>query len=122
MTHNYPLDALLLPQLLAAAPRYLGLLGPRSRAERLFEEIGSALDTGFVHAPVGLAVGGEQPEAIALSIVAEIQCVLHAQSGLSLRRRKGAIHEPALETGVRREVPAVPPTEWIAPVCMTAYG
>jgi xanthine dehydrogenase accessory factor len=122
MTHNYPLDTMLLPQLLAARPRYLGLLGPRSRAERLFEEIGARLDTGFVHAPVGLDVGGEQPEAIALSIVAEIQCVLHAQSGLSLRRRKGAIHEPALETGVHRDVPAGRSPEWIAPVCMVAHG
>jgi xanthine dehydrogenase accessory factor len=122
MTHNYPLDALLLPQLLAAGPRYLGLLGPRSRAERLFEEIGGRLEVGFVHAPVGLDVGGEQPEAIALSIVAEIQCVLHAQSGQSLRRRKGAIHEPALETGAQRDVPASPSPEWIAPACMAAYG
>lgn len=122
MTHNYPQDALLLPQLLAAKPRYLGLLGPRARAERLFEELGVTSDAGFVHAPVGLALGGEQPEAIALSIVAEIQSVLHAQSGMQLRRRMGAIHEAALETGVAAQDSGRRQPETISPVCMVAYG
>ncbi len=122
MTHNYPQDALLLPQLLAARPKYLGLLGPRTRAERLLAEIGASPDADFVHAPVGLDVGGEQPEAIALSIVAEIQCVLHAQSGAQLRNRKGAIHEPALETSAENAAPPQVRPETVPVVCSVAYG
>jgi xanthine/CO dehydrogenase XdhC/CoxF family maturation factor len=40
MTHNYPLDLKLLPPILEAAPRYIGLLGPNKRTDRLFAELG----------------------------------------------------------------------------------
>lgn len=102
MTHSYPLDLALLPDLVAAGPRYLGLLGPRDRSERLFADAGTDPNASNVHAPIGLDIGGDQPEAIALSIVAEIQATLQGRSAASLRGRAGAIHEPALERGARR--------------------
>ncbi len=108
MTHAYALDLALLPGLLGARPRYLGLLGPRDRTERLFAEIGADPSAPNVHAPIGLDIGGEQPAAIALSIVAEIQAVLADRPGTSLRDRAGAIHEPALECGERRDTVAAP--------------
>lgn len=112
MTHNYAQDRLLLPQVLARRPRYLGMLGPRSRAERLFEELGIAIEDHDVHAPVGLDLGAETPEAIALSVLAEVQAVLAGRGAGFLRDRPGPIHNAPRESGppspdwARRRVPA----------------
>ena len=106
MTHNFPLDLHLVPQILALRPRYVGLLGPRSRAEKLFQQIGQRIPAD-VHAPVGLDIGGDAPAAIALSIAADIQAALSGRCGGSLMRRHGPIHLPAAETGV--SVNAAPP-------------
>jgi xanthine/CO dehydrogenase XdhC/CoxF family maturation factor len=103
MSHNYPQDLAVLPQILAASPKYVGLLGPRSRAGKLFAAIGADVGAANVHAPVGLAIGGDQPESIALAIAAEIECVLHGQPGGHLRRTTGSIHAPAVEAGASRE-------------------
>ncbi len=97
MTHNYENDRDLLRRLLPAGPRYLGILGPRHRTEHLFADLGISSDWESVHAPVGLDIGGDSPEAIALSIVAEIQAVLAGRSGGMLRDRSGPIYRPMLE-------------------------
>jgi xanthine dehydrogenase accessory factor len=120
MTHNYAQDAALLPQILAVSPRYLGLLGPRARAEKLFKEIDARPIADNVYAPMGLAIGGEHPESIALAIAAEIQAVLHQQPGGHLRRYPGAIHAPALELGVAAPTPAWTADQLIQPSCDTA--
>jgi xanthine/CO dehydrogenase XdhC/CoxF family maturation factor len=99
MTHNYPLDARLLPGILPIRPRYLGILGPKARAERLFSEL-ALRRPDCVHAPAGLDLGSATPEAIALSIVAEIQAAITCRGGGELRRRREAIHEAAYEVGV----------------------
>jgi hypothetical protein len=67
---------------------------------------------GNVHAPIGLDIGGDRPESIALSIAAEIQAVLQDHSAAPLRHREGAIHAPAIELGradVRRTEPTIHP-------------
>lgn len=111
MTHNYPLDLRLLPRVLERRPRYLGLLGPRTRAERLFADLGQAMPSA-VHAPVGLDLGGDGPLAAALAIVSEIQAVLHGREGGKLRLRRHGIHDPVLTLGtsdpVAAQVPARP--------------
>ena len=96
MTHNYPLDERLLPGILAAHPWYLGMLGPKSRTENLF---GGRRIPPSVHGPVGLDLGGETPESIAVSIASEIQAALHQRGGGMLRYREGPIHAPAREVG-----------------------
>jgi xanthine/CO dehydrogenase XdhC/CoxF family maturation factor len=102
MTHNYPLDSLLLPRILPLRPRYLGLLGPRARAERLFSEL-RLPEPAFVHAPAGLDAGCDSPEAIALSIVAEIQAEMNSREGGKLKYRDEPIHTAAYEVGVARQ-------------------
>ena len=92
MTHNFPHDRAVLPSILTQRPRYLGLLGPRARAEKLFEEIGEDIRRWNVHAPVGLDIGGDHPESLALSIVAEIHAVLTGRPGGPLRHRDAPIH------------------------------
>jgi len=99
MTHNYPQDAKLLPEVLKAKPRYLGLLGPQRRTERLFNEIGESITAYDLHSPVGLDIGGDTAESIALSITAEIQARLANRPGGSLKWKRGPIHTPAETKG-----------------------
>jgi len=77
MTHNKARDRAYLAALAGAAIPYVGLLGPVSRRDRLIEEIGDAALAleGRVYGPVGLGLGGRGPEAIALSIAAQLQAV-----------------------------------------------
>lgn len=76
MNHNYLLDARCLMQLAASGLGYVGLLGPASRRDDLLVEIGDEAAARLrptLHAPVGLALGGEGAEAIALAIAAQLQ-------------------------------------------------
>ncbi|CAN5920856.1 XdhC family protein [soil metagenome] len=98
MTHNYNFDLALLQVLAPFRPRYLGMLGPKKRTVRMFGELiaeGFPLDEAFtdrLHSPVGLDLGAETPEEIALAIVAEIQKTLSGRSGDPLRERQVPIH------------------------------
>ena len=99
MTHNYLHDLELLKTLLPSPVRYLGILGPKSRTEKLFQELQEQGITPTenqrqrLYSPVGLDIGADTPEEIALSIVAEIQSVLANHSGGSLRNKLGPIHD-----------------------------
>ena len=82
MSHNLEADARYLRAALAAPVGYIGLLGPVARRNRLLEMAGAApTDRGRVYGPVGLDLGGEGPEAVALAIIAEIQMVLAQRTG-----------------------------------------
>lgn len=82
MSHNLAADERYFAAAVASRTPYIGLLGPAARKQKLLSTlaIGQAVGTR-VHGPVGLDLGGEGPEAIALSIVAEIQAVLHDKLG-----------------------------------------
>lgn len=95
MTHDYQWDKKILPGLLEKAPPYLGMLGPKKRMYKMQEELGiSHLDQiSYFHSPVGLDIGAESPEEIALSIIAEIVATFRVRNGRSLKFRKGTIHQ-----------------------------
>ncbi|PTX61803.1 xanthine/CO dehydrogenase XdhC/CoxF family maturation factor [Melghirimyces profundicolus] len=99
MTHHYQQDRLFLGKLLPYPFPYLGVLGPRKRTEKLLRDIesqGVPLTKGMLeklHAPVGLDIGAETPEEIALSILSEVVASRSGRSGRPLRLRKGPIHE-----------------------------
>ncbi len=99
MTHNYARDRFILPALLKADLFYIGALGPKSRTVQLLEEAtadGEDLtdaQLARLYAPVGLDIGADTPEGIALSIAGEIQSVLAKRSGGNLRDRKGSIYD-----------------------------
>jgi len=79
MSHHLASDAAYLRALAdAGAPDYVGLLGPASRRLRLADELGAAADKlhGRLRGPVGLDIGAQTPEAIALSIVSQIHAWL----------------------------------------------
>jgi xanthine dehydrogenase accessory factor len=76
--------------------RYLGVLGPRRRTMELLEGAPGAAPgvlPPHVFAPVGLDIGAETPEEIALAIVSECAAVLAGRAPRSLRDRGGPIHE-----------------------------
>ena len=97
MSHDYKTDKYNLPLVLNAP--YIGLLGPRVRAERIFSELREGGITispdaeDRIFAPVGLDIGAITPEEIALSMVAEIRAVFSRREGGMLRERSSTIHE-----------------------------
>lgn len=95
MNHHYDHDRELVEALLGTKVGYLGLLGPKSRGRRLLGELKSVdpkLDTTRVFSPVGLDLGADTPEKVALSILAEILAVLAGRQGGFLKDRESPIH------------------------------
>jgi xanthine dehydrogenase accessory factor len=91
MTHSYEQDRELLAAILPLRPRYLGLLGARHRSSLLVSEVAERLGWTVaaccerIYAPVGLDLGGDGPEAIALAVIAEVQACCMGKLG-TLRR------------------------------------
>jgi xanthine/CO dehydrogenase XdhC/CoxF family maturation factor len=95
MTHHYRDDQMLIPLLLKSPAGYVGALGPRSRTERILAEVSvdlSRAQLAKLRAPIGLDIGAEGPEQVALAIVAEILAVFSNRPGAPLRDRVGPIH------------------------------
>lgn len=100
MSHNYPRDLEYVAAALRSRACYVGALGPRRRTERMLGELAARGETydeetlARLHAPIGLDIGGDGPDAIALSIVAEIMAATSGRSGAPLRERDAPIHDP----------------------------
>lgn len=95
MTHNYDRDREILRRLLRSKCRYIGALGPKKRTKNLLEEIGETFGAERLqrlYAPVGLDIGADTPEEIALAVVAEISAVLSRRNGGFLRECEGSIY------------------------------
>ena len=93
MTHSYSQDLNFVSALMRETPAYVGVLGPRSRSMQLLSDAGiSAGSVPFLHGPVGLDIGADGPEQVALSIIAEIQATMNGRDGGPLRAQTGSIH------------------------------
>lgn len=95
MSHNYLYDLEFLQILSTTSLKYLGILGPKTRTNRLLQDLeaeGYTLRSPQLYSPVGLDIGADNPEEIALSIIAEIQAVIKERSGGLLRNRNAPIH------------------------------
>ena len=99
MNHTYLRDRQILETLLFETDiPYIGMLGPKERTERMLSELarthGERLEAerARIYGPVGLDIGTETAEEIALSALAEIQAVLHGRSARPLRERDAPIH------------------------------
>jgi xanthine dehydrogenase accessory factor len=98
MTHNYNYDLAMLKVLLQRKVIYIGMLGPKKKLERMLDELrddGIALtdeQLNAIYGPVGLEIGAETAEEIALSIIAEIKAVLSNKAGGPLRNKQDVIH------------------------------
>jgi xanthine dehydrogenase accessory factor len=98
MTHHYRHDVPLLRHLLPLPLAYLGLLGPKRRTDRILAEIAEAglpitpAMRSRLRAPVGLDLGADAPEDVALSIIAEMRSVVSGRDARPLRERERPIH------------------------------
>ena len=94
MAHSATHDRAYLHAMLDASAAYIGVLGPRRRTMELLGDRAAGDDLpDAVHAPIGLDLGAESPDEIALAIVAEIAAVSTGRSGGQLRGRSGPIHD-----------------------------
>jgi len=98
MTHNYNYDKSMLKQLLQKNVRYIGMLGPKKKRERILDEckdeglVFTEQQLSILHSPVGLDIGAETSEEIALSILSEIKAFFANKDVQSLRTIKEVIH------------------------------
>ena len=98
MAHDLETDYRHFRYVVNTAASYIGLLGPRKRAEKIFQRIVdedlplSEIDMQRIYAPAGLDIGAVTPEEIALSIVAEVRTHFAGRKGMSLRERQGTIY------------------------------
>ncbi|MCU0381173.1 MAG: XdhC family protein [Chitinophagaceae bacterium] len=98
MTHNYNYDKAMLKALVQKDIFYIGSLGPKKKLDRMLGELAQEglvltdAQRAIIHGPVGLDIGAETSEEIALSILAEIKAVLSGKEGQSLKHIDGEIH------------------------------
>lgn len=99
MSHNYEYDRDVLKKLLSTQAHYIGILGPRKRFDKMQQEYSAAglslseFDFQRIHSPIGLDIGAEAPDEIALSIISEIQSKFSNRSGGFLKYNSGPIHQ-----------------------------
>lgn len=99
MTHSFEQDSHILASLLTIDIQlaYIGVLGPQRRTRELLAEAARLLNLpasaaqterwfAQLHTPMGLDLGAESPETIALSVIAEVQKSLTAATALPLRQ------------------------------------
>ena len=107
ITHNYNYDMSMLRRLLQTDVKYVGMLGPRKKRERMLAELKeegihfTEKQLAVFHSPVGLDIGAETSEQIALSILAEINATFAGREVGSLRTLNGAIH-PEVITNIKK--------------------
>lgn len=112
MTHSYEQDREILTFLLPIAPRYLGLLGARHRSALLVNEVAPKIGLSIaeccerIYAPVGLDLGGDGPEAIALAVLSEAQAVCQGRVGASRRFTSEDVARYVRESGSARYLQA----------------
>jgi len=95
MTHHFADDTDYLRALLKSPARYLGVLGPRQRTERILGILraeGATIDDARIFSPVGLDIGTDGAEQVAIAVVAELLAVRSGRQPRSLRERQAPIH------------------------------
>jgi xanthine dehydrogenase accessory factor len=99
MSHNFLRDKDYLRSFLGTPARYIGMLGPGERLDRLLADLArdgfhpAEGDLDVVHGPAGLDLGGDGPEEVAWAILAEVLAVSKGRTGSPLRDRRGPIHD-----------------------------
>jgi xanthine/CO dehydrogenase XdhC/CoxF family maturation factor len=94
MSHSYSQDLEALRELANLPLAYLGILGPNKRTLQLLNDAGLERDkmAAKLHGPMGLDIGADGPEQVALAVIAEIQASLNGRPGGTLSTRNGSIH------------------------------
>jgi xanthine dehydrogenase accessory factor len=98
MSHNYYYDLEVLKQLLETEIKYIGILGPKKKGDKILDELKneniqlSKWDKHRLHNPIGIDMGADSPEEIAFSIIAEIKAKFSGRSSGFLKYKAGSIH------------------------------
>ncbi|SMD32393.1 Xanthine and CO dehydrogenase maturation factor, XdhC/CoxF family [Reichenbachiella faecimaris] len=99
MSHNLKYDEEVMRQIINSDAPYIGILGPKKRAEKIFKTLKDKYEIDItshqldkIHAPIGLDIGAETPDEIAVSIISEIQAKFSNRSGGFIKYRTGPIH------------------------------
>ncbi|MGK7397878.1 MAG: XdhC family protein [Candidatus Cyclobacteriaceae bacterium M3_2C_046] len=111
MSHNFKYDLSVLSGILKQQEnfnklKYIGLLGPKKRAIKLFQQLEaqkihlSPADLAKIYYPVGLDIGADDQEEIALAIISEIKAVYSQRKGGFLKNRKDHIHPRETEKAI----------------------
>jgi xanthine dehydrogenase accessory factor len=104
ISHNYDYDRDVLKKLLKTNAPYIGILGPRKRFDKMLKEFAEQniqlTDDDFdkIHAPIGIDIGAETPEEIAMAIIAEIMGKFTKRTAGFLKHRPGPIHQRDTES------------------------
>jgi xanthine dehydrogenase accessory factor len=99
MSHNYEYDRDVLKKIIKSEAPYIGILGPRKRFDKMIAEFEAQDiqltndDLHRIHSPIGLDIGAETPDEIAISIISEIQGKFSNRSGGFLKYRNAPIHQ-----------------------------
>jgi xanthine/CO dehydrogenase XdhC/CoxF family maturation factor len=99
MSHNYEYDRDVLKKIIQTETPYIGILGPRKRFDKMlieYKEAGVVIDEDQfhrIHSPIGLDIGAEAPDEIAVSIISEIQAKFANRKGGFLKNRNASIHQ-----------------------------
>ncbi len=112
MTHSFEDDLLFLPRLLASDAPFIGLMGPRSRTVKLLTALAAKgytvdkEDAARIQTPVGLDLGADAPEEVALSIMGGLLAAKNGASAGLIRDKAGQTihvkHERRKVTGANR--------------------
>jgi xanthine/CO dehydrogenase XdhC/CoxF family maturation factor len=109
MNHHVERDRASLRVALESAAPYVGVLGPRTRLDTLLAGLAAdgwvrpAATPARLRSPVGLAIGAETPEEIAVSILGELVAVQRGFDGGALTGRAGSLHrEPVAARATAR--------------------
>ncbi|MEP2025926.1 MAG: XdhC family protein [Reichenbachiella sp.] len=99
MSHNLKYDVEVMRQIIGSQTPYIGILGPKKRADKIFKTLKDKYHIEItseqmdrIHAPIGLDIGAETPDEIAVSIISEIQAKFSNRSGGFIKYRTGPIH------------------------------
>jgi len=98
MTHNYQYDLEVLKLIIKTDCPYIGTLGPKTKLLRMINDLSNEgivltdQDLNRIYGPIGLDIGAETSEEIALSAISEIKAVMEGRKGTSLRYKADKIH------------------------------
>ena len=83
--HDHAVDGEALAAALQKSPRYIGMLASRRKIQSLFAKLKergvTQKELDFVHAPIGLDLGGETPQELAVGILAQLLLVKNGKDG-----------------------------------------
>jgi xanthine dehydrogenase accessory factor len=89
LTHDPKLDEPVLMEVMRQRPTYIGAIGSRKTNEERTARLAAAGATpemlARVHSPIGLDIGSQAPEEIALAIIAEIIATRYGKTGSTLK-------------------------------------